>query len=456
VSGDPEEPAEALTKVAFITLGCAKNQVDSEVMLGLLSSAGFQPVADLNQAEVAVVNTCGFLASATDESIDAILDVSQYKKKGCLKKLVVAGCLVPRYGAGLKEALPEVDLFLPPSKSAEIVSALSAGLRLEREVPIKSFLYDHTTPREIPAGAFSAYVKIADGCGRGCAFCIIPKLRGPFQSRSLDSVVQEVRNLGARGVREVNLVAQDLTAYGEDFGGPGLSDLLYALDQSAAVPWIRALYAYPTGVNERLIDLMVELPRVCEYLDLPLQHSSERILSAMKRPLARFAPRRLVEWIRRRQPGLFLRTTFITGFPGEREDDFQDLLDFVEEGHFASVGVFPYSHEEGSTAYSLKDDVPDQVKAERREKLMLAQQAVNEKRLEGYFGKRLEVLFEGPHAESELLLSGRARFQAPEVDGCVIINDSEVNLGNTQPGAIVQVEITEACGYDLLGRVVAL
>ena len=439
--------------VAVITLGCAKNQVDSEVMLGLLREAGFEPVADASQAEIAVVNTCGFLRSALDESIDTILEIARYKKKGGLQKLVMAGCMVSRYGQELKGALPEVDLFLPPGKIADIVAALAEMAPLELDPAARTFLYDHTTPRELAAGAHSAYVKIADGCSRGCAFCVIPKLRGPLQSRAFESVVKEVRALGERGIKEVNLVAQDLTAYGRDLKGPGLEALLYALDRDGAVEWIRALYAYPVGVNEGLIDAISGLEHVCEYLDLPLQHSSESVLRAMKRPLGRFAPRPMVEWIRRRQASIALRTTFIVGFPGEREADFENLLDFVEEGHFASVGVFAYSHEEGSTAYALRDALPAEVKHERRERLMLAQQGVNEKRLNDCIGRRLSVLFEGPHPESDLLLYGRARFQAPEVDGVMIINDSEIDLTDAVPGAILQVEVTEVAGYDLVGRV---
>ena len=441
-------------KIVFVTLGCAKNQVDSEVMLGMLRKGGFEPVRDPAQAEIAVVNTCGFLGSAVNESIDTILEVARLKKEGRLKRLVVVGCLVPRYGSELKAALPEVDLFLPPDRNSEIVSAIKEGCVARYATGARPYLYDHTAPRELPTGAWSAYVKIADGCSRRCSFCIIPKLRGALHSRVLESIVREVETLSTRGIKEVNLVAQDLTAYGMDLGGPGLVDLLRALDHCQAVEWIRALYAYPVGVTNTLLEAIVELPSVCEYLDLPLQHSSERVLRAMRRPLGKFAPRTLVERIRKRYPAIALRTTFITGFPGEEEADFEDLLDFVREGHFLSVGAFVYSHEEGSPAYRWHDSVPTRIKAERLERLMLAQKESASRRLRDFIGRKLRVLLEGRHPESEHLLSARARFQAPEVDGRIIINDAEIDLSTSKPGEFLEVEVTQICGYDLLARVV--
>ncbi len=448
------EPKSFRGRAAVVTLGCAKNQVDSEVMLGVLKSSGYEIVSEVSQADVAIINTCGFLESAIQESIDCILDVAEYKSQGRLRKLVVAGCLVERYRGDLRAELPEVDAFITTQDVMRVAEA--AGGVLEDTLSSAArpyFLYDDSTPRYLASKRHTAFVKVSEGCNRPCTFCIIPKIRGNMRSRSIDSVVREVAALGEQGVREINLVAQDLTSFGGDHKGGNLAALLKALDAGRAVDWIRLLYAYPIGVDEELLDSIVALPRVCNYLDLPLQHASESVLKEMKRPLGRYSPRRIAEFIRSRQPSIALRTTFIVGFPGESDSDIAELENFVREGYFSSVGVFTYSPELGTPAHDLKQQVEESVKAERRERIMLAQQEVNERRLDGLRGQVLSVLVEGQHDETELLLAGRSEFQAPDVDGIVIMNDAEFDLAEVPTGQFVPVEITEVAGYDLVGKV---
>lgn len=442
-------------RAALITLGCAKNQVDSEVMLGVLENNGFEIVTDLAQADVAVVNTCGFLESSVKESIDSILEVSEYKKTGRLRRLLVAGCMVERYKEDLAKNMPEVDGFLAIDDILKVGAAANGDLVNNLDHAARPyFLYDDSMPRHLASASHTAYVKISEGCDRPCTFCIIPKIRGAMRSRSLESVVREVQALGAQGVKEVNLVAQDLTSYGLDTRGPGLTELLKALDKSKAVDWIRLLYAYPIGIDTELLRAITDLERVVEYLDLPLQHSSESLLKVMKRPLGRYAPRRIVDFIRSEAPEVSLRTTFIVGFPGETEADIDDLEAFIGEGHFSSVGIFTYSQEAGTPAGAMEGQIPEDVKKARRERLMLKQQEVSRESLEGYVEHRMEVLVEGEHEETEFLLSGRTRFQAPEVDGTVIINDVAESIGEIRAGMIAEVEISEVAGYDLIGTLV--
>lgn len=450
------QPQSFQGRAAVITLGCAKNQVDSEVMLGVLKNSGYEIVTDVSTADVAIVNTCGFLESAIKESIDCILDVAEYKTSGRLRKLIVAGCLVERYKGDIKAELPEVDEFLAIDDVLKVSEAAAGTLRNALSSAARPyFLYDDSMPRYLASKRHTAYVKISEGCNRPCTFCIIPKIRGAMRSRALDSLVREVAMLGEQGVREVNLVAQDLTSYGSDLKGPNLAKLLQALDASKAVDWVRVLYSYPIGIDEELLDSIVTLPRVCNYLDLPLQHSSESVLKEMKRPLGRYSPRKVTEFIKSRCPSIHMRTTFIVGFPGETEADVADLEQFILEGHFSSVGVFAYSPEPGTPAHDMGAQIPEPEKQARRERLMLAQQSVNEARLNALIGRRIKVLVEGTHDETDLLLTGRAEFQAPDVDGVVIINDSDCDLASIQPGSFVQVEITEVAGYDLVGKVIS-
>ena len=443
-------------RAAVVTLGCAKNQVDSEVMLGTLAQSGFELVKDVNIADVAIVNTCGFLESAVKESIDTIIDLGQLKQSGRLRKLIVAGCMVERYGPELADTLPEVDAFITTDdlkRVGEVAGTSSTG-SLFRAAGRPYFLYDETTPRILSTQSHSVYVKISEGCVRPCTFCIIPTIRGPIRSRTIDSVVNEIKDLSHGGVKEVNLVAQDLTAFGLDRKERGLSDLLRAIDRETGITWVRLLYAYPVGVDQRLLETIVGLPSVCNYLDIPLQHSSESILKEMKRPLGKYSPRKIVEFIKNVTPEVKLRTTFIVGFPGETEADIDDLAAFISEGHFASVGVFAYSNERGTPAHELAGHLPESIKEERRARLMDAQKDIVERDLSRIVGQRLEVMIDGTHQETDLLLTARTRFQAPEVDGVVIINDSELEGADIFPGKICQVEVTEVAGYDLVARIV--
>lgn len=446
-------------RAAVVTLGCAKNQVDSEVMIGVLRNSGFEIVNELDRADVAVVNTCGFLESAVKESVDCVLELSELKKSGSLRRLLVAGCMVERYKGDIRKALPEVDSFVALDGLLSVGQAALGQDESLRDVLHEGarpyFLYDDTMPRHLASRSHMAYVKVSEGCNRPCAFCIIPQIRGAMRSRSIESVVKEARALGAQGVREINLVAQDLTAFGTDNGSERLVDLLHAMDAAQAVKWIRLLYAYPVGVDDRLLSAISELPSVCEYLDVPLQHASESVLSAMKRPIGRFGSRRFVEYVRSQAPQVKLRTTFIVGFPGETEEDVRQLEQLVGEGHFESVGVFTYSPEQGTAAADMAQQVPEKEKRARRDRIMLAQQKIRIARNNDYIGQRFQVLVEGPHEETDMLLAARTRFQAPEVDGNVLINDIDEALGEVTPGHLGQVEITEVSGYDLVGKLVA-
>lgn len=464
LASDPRgvAPAQFAGRAAVVTLGCAKNQVDSEVMIGVLRKSGFEIVSDLAEADVAIVNTCGFLQSALKESIECVLDVAEYKTSAKLRKLIVAGCAVERYREELKQSLPEVDIFITLDDVLKVGEAAISEQHAEFAALLQRagrpyFLYDDTMPRQLSTKQHTAYVKISEGCDRPCTFCIIPKIRGAMRSRSIDSIVREVVSLGAQGVKEVNLIAQDLTSYGKDIQGGDLSALLRALDSTHAVPWIRLLYAYPVGVTEELLRTVVELPSVVDYLDIPLQHVSEALLRTMKRPLGKLSPRALVEFIKEKAPGIRLRTTFIVGFPGEREEDVAELEAFIAQGTFSSVGIFTYSPEPGTPAHDMPDQIPEKERKRRRDRLMRAQQAVVTRQLGELLGTTQEVLIEGTHEDTDLLLAGRARFQAPEVDGTIIINDAKdssgvpVELTSVPVGQIVHVELSEIAGYDLVG-----
>lgn len=446
-------------RAAVITLGCAKNQVDSEVMVGVLRNTGFEIVNELDMADVAVINTCGFLESAVKESVDCVLEVSRLKRQGSLRRLIVAGCMVERYKGDIRKALPEVDAFISVDdllKVGEAATGEEADVKnLLTEAGRPYFIYNESMPRHLSTRQHFAYVKIAEGCDRPCAFCIIPKIKGAMRSRAIDSVVREVAALGEQGVREINLVAQDLTAYGSESGPGGLSKLLRALNEAGSVDWIRLLYAYPIGLDDELIDTIVSSPRVCNYIDVPLQHSSEAVLRAMKRPIGRFASRRMVEALRNRAPQIHIRTTFIVGFPGETEEDIQDLEKFILEGHFTNVGVFTYSPEEGTKAFDFSGQIDEKEKKSRRDRVMKAQQIALTKRLQGFVGTDVDVLIDGTHEDSDLILSARAYFQAPEVDGQVIINDVEgLTLASVSTGHLGRAKITEVAGYDLVGTLI--
>ena len=451
--------------VALVTLGCAKNLVDSEVMLGVLQAKGFRSVPEAELADLIVVNTCAFLQSAVEEGIDTILDLQQFKKSGRCKKLIVAGCMVERYRKELEEALPEVDRFLSTDELLTVADEGSTSVDAIDSARRPYFLYDESMPRVISTQGSSAYIKIAEGCDRPCAFCIIPKIRGEFRSRPIPSVLSEAKHLVEGGVRELNLVAQDLTAYGIDFepgkrGKPQLLDLLEgftALGKGKDF-WVRLLYAYPIGVTEELLRTIVASPVLCNYLDLPLQHISNAVLKRMNRPLGERGTRGLIEQMHALTPEIALRTTFIVGFPGETEEDVRSLEEFVSSGFFTHVGVFPYSQEPESKAYHFEEQVPDELKEERVQRIMDCQKRIVRARNEKLLGKEVRVLVEGYHEESELLLAARTEWQAPGVDGVVIINDVDEALRDENGemdeahlrGKFGLATITETTDYDLV------
>ena len=454
-AGNPRSPDGAsphATKVGLVSLGCPKNLVDGEVMLGRLRARGYELVPDAREAEVIVVNTCAFIDRARRESVDAILEMAQEKEKGKARRLVVTGCLAQRYDEELRREIPEIDATLGTGQVDDILRAVEGVSTSLADAPAGSpaWIYDHTTPRVLSTPPYLAYVKISEGCDYNCSFCIIPTLRGRHRSRSVEDIVAEVRSLAASGVKEVVLVAQDSTRYGLDLGvRDGLAYLLRRLGRIDGLRWIRVLYAYPATLSDPILDAMAAEEKVVKYVDIPLQHASEPVLRRMKRPTGRGNLLGMVERIRARVPGVAIRTSFIVGFPGETEADFEALLRFVEAGEFESVGVFTFSDEEGTTSFGLPDRVPPRVKEGRRRRLMARQKRISARRNRGRVGERLEVLVEGVHPETELLLRGRLASQAPEIDGQVLIND-----GTAEPGRFVTCEITAAHAYDLVGRIV--
>jgi len=447
-------------KVGMVSLGCPKNLVDSEVMMGLLARQGFELTTDSRAADVLVVNTCGFIDSARQESVDTILEMAQLKQTGNLERLIVAGCLVERFRDELQREIPEIDACIGVNQLTEIESVVAPNGH--RVLPVYSdgasapelFLYDETTPRLRATAPYSAYVKIAEGCDHTCAFCIIPKLRGVFRSRSPESILREVELLAAQGVKEFVLISQDTTNYGTDLAlKNGLARLVDSIAAVGGVEWVRFLYCYPTAITDELLDVMASRPNVCQYFDIPLQHASRRVLQRMRRGGNRETYERMIERIRARVPGVAVRTTFIVGFPGEREEDFEELLDFVRAVEFDRVGAFTYSDEENSAAFELDEKV-DRATAKKRERRLMKEQArISRRKNRRLVGRSVRVLLEGKSKESDLLLEGRMESQAPEIDGSVLIADVPDGL-DVRPGDFVTVEITEAHEYDLIGRVV--
>ncbi|MBI3127941.1 MAG: 30S ribosomal protein S12 methylthiotransferase RimO [Candidatus Tectomicrobia bacterium] len=436
-------------RAALVSLGCAKNTVDSEIMLAALAGAGYRLVGDAAEADVAIVNTCGFIEDAKRESIDAILRVAAHKETG-LKTLVVAGCLAERYRGELAQSLPEVDLFIGTreyDRLPELLAAREEGALPAREAFSDTLMdYGRRLPRLLAEPGPSAYLKVAEGCSRPCTFCVIPRFRGRFRSRPLDLVVEEAEALAAAGVREVNLLAQEITSYGTDLGmGFSLAKLLERLNAVEGLRWIRVLYNYPRGVTDELLDAFRELPKVVEYIDMPLQHVSTPVLAAMRRGIDEAGTRELVRRIKERVPGCALRTTMLVGFPGETEADFEKLLAFAGETRFARLGGFVYSPEEGSLAARLPDQVPKKTARARLKRLLALQERIMREDNRALAGTRAEVLVEGMTAEG--LLRGRTRHQAPEVDGEVFLHETEA-----QPGDIIQAEIIGAAGVDLIAR----
>jgi ribosomal protein S12 methylthiotransferase len=432
-------------RVFFVSLGCPKNRVDTEVMLGAVQVAGYTIVGDPAEAAVIVVNTCGFIDPAKEESIETILEMAQYKSAGSCQKLVVTGCLTQRHPDEVAREIPEIDAVLGGDLAGIVDVIEGAGQRVQvAETP--SYLYDHTTPRLRSGPAHSAYVKIAEGCDRPCAFCIIPKLRGPQRSRTIDSVVAEVETLAGEGVKEINLVAQDLTRYGADLPDrPELAALLRRIERVADLAWIRLHYTYPSAFTDELIDVIASEPTIAKYIDVPLQHIDDGVLKKMRRGHTARLSWQLVDTLRRRIPGVVLRTTFITGHPGESDAAFDRLCDFVRAVEFERVGVFPYSQEPGTVAALLPGRVPARKAQARRDELMALQQGISRRQQEALIGKELEVLVEGAAEESELVLAGRWAGQAPEIDGCVYLSD-----GVAQVGELRRARVTGASDYDLV------
>jgi ribosomal protein S12 methylthiotransferase len=486
-------------KVGFVSLGCPKNLVDSEVMMGMLQTGGAQITARAEDADVIVVNTCSFIDSAKQESVNTILEMAQHKITGKAQKLIVAGCLVERYRTEIQKNIPEVDAVVGTGELDAILAAagipaggvfadespfvilnhssnsqaLKSGMPsraegLAREqsgrfsraewdgaiADLPNYLYDETTPRVLATPKASAYIKIAEGCDHPCGFCIIPQLRGKFRSRHFESVIAEAERLAARGVREITLIGQDTTCYGEDLGlKDGLALLLERLAQIEDLRWVRFLYAYPNKITGRLLETIAQHEKICSYIDVPLQHASASVLKRMKRGAGAEIFLKSIEKMRRTIPNLTLRTSFIVGFPGETEADFAELCDFVKAAQFDWLGVFSYSDEDGSAAYHLGDKVPPREIERRRRKLMQIQRQISKKNKRKLVGRLFDALALGPSEETDLLWEGRTEMHAPEIDGKLFIND----FGDHEelvPGTFYRCEITEAHDYDLVARVV--
>jgi ribosomal protein S12 methylthiotransferase len=437
-------------KVGFISLGCPKNLVDSEVMMGQLATRGHELTAHPDQADVLVVNTCSFIDPAKKESIDTILEMAEYKKVGRAQRLVVAGCLVERYRGDIRKDMPEVDAIIGTNEIDRIV-AVCEGI----DAPVANpapYLYHDLTPRVLATPRHFAYMKIAEGCDHPCTFCVIPQYRGSFRSRRFESVISEATRLFSQGVREINLIGQDTTCYGEDFGlKEGLAQLLTRLAQiETPLPkWVRFLYAYPNKVTQRLLDTIAEHSDLVKYIDMPLQHASAPVLKRMKRGASGDIFLKLIERIRRTIPGVAIRTSFIAGFPGETDADFETLCQFVKAAQLDRLGVFSYSDEDTSNSYALDGKVDGRTISKRKRRLMTLQRKISRTKNRGMIGREVPVLVEGPSADTDLLWAARMSTQAPEIDGTVLINDFEG--AEPAPGQMRLLRITEAHDYDLIG-----
>ena len=451
-------PEKKTPKIGFVSLGCPKNLVDSEVMLGTLSRQGYSITAQKEDADVIVVNTCGFIDTAKKESIDTILEMAALKTNGNCKKLVVAGCLAERYRSEIQKEIPEIDFIFGPDELGRVLEAV----RLDDCPPLPDISIDAlytsrdvpTIPRILTTPSYTAYLKISEGCDHVCTFCSIPSFRGRFRSRTLADVLAESRRLADQGVRELVIVSQDTMAYGKDIGlTNGITLLLRELSKIEGLKWIRFLYCYPNMVSDELVRLVAEEERLCKYFDIPYQHASRRVLERMKRGGNRGIYERQIESIRKLMPDAGLRTSFIVGFPGESEEDFKEVLAFIGNVEFDNVGVFLYSDEEGTGAFELDGKVQRRTAVRRRNELMKRQARISKNKLSGLVGLTAEVLFEGRSDESDLLLQGRMQTQAPDIDGHVLIND----IGEVEPvlGAFYDVEITDSLEYDVIGKIVS-
>ena len=441
-------------KVGFVSLGCPKNLVDSEVMMGQLAAHGHELTPHPDQADVLVVNTCSFIDPAKKESIDTILEMAEYKKIGRAKKLIVAGCLVERYREQIRREMPEVDAVIGTNEIEQIVP-LCEGIEVAAN-PFEPYLYHDLTPRVRATPRHFAYIKIAEGCDHPCTFCVIPQYRGKFRSRRFESVVAEATRLFQQGVREINLIGQDTTCYGEDLGmQDGLPALLARLAQieTPGEKWIRFLYAYPNKVTQKLLDTMAAYPVLVKYIDMPLQHASTRVLKRMKRGASGDIFLKLIERIRRTIPGVAIRTSMIVGFPGETSEDFAELCQFIDAAQFDRLGVFSYSDEDSSASYHLDGKVDGRTIYNRKRRLMALQRKIASSRNRRLIGSELPVLVEGRSKETDLLWEARMPTQAPEIDGVTLIND--VDGAEPQPGEIRRLRVTETHDYDLVGTLLA-
>jgi len=442
-----------MAKVGIISMGCAKNLVDSEVMLGYLQEGGHELTPRQDQAEIIIVNTCGFIGPAKEESIQSILEMARLKEDGACRRLVVTGCLVERYRDEIRKEIPEVDAVLGTREIPEILEACREQPAYQhRASGTELYLYDDESPRVLTTPGYTAYIKISEGCDHPCTFCVIPQMRGRFRSRTPESVVREAARLAESGVVEINLIAQDSSLYGFDRGDRrGLSKLLRRLDEIDGLQWIRVLYLYPNTLYDELLDTIAESSKVCKYIDIPLQSASREVLKRMKRGGSRDSLRRLIDRIRRRIPDVTIRTTMIVGFPGESDSDFKETCEFIREIEFDRLGAFAFSDEEHAESYGLEGKIAEEVKQDRLARIMQIQAGISKKKNRGKIGKQLPVLVEGPSAESDMLWQGRLSSQTPEIDGVVYLNDGITE--KIRPGQIQTVEITEAHEYDLIGRV---
>lgn len=452
-------------KMHLTSLGCPKNLVDSEMMLGLLELENYITVEDPAEAELLLINTCGFIRPAVEEAVDKILELAEYKQDDPAKTLVVTGCMVQRYGKELQKELPEVDIFVGIDEEKNISSLLTENTKNTETRPDTSllflhqpsiFLADSHVPRRLATPFFRSYLKITEGCNNRCTYCMIPAIRGDLRSRPVQDLLVEAKSLEQRGVKELALIAQDLTAYGDDFDSSEVKDkkdnlvtLLRQLLAQTDIPWFRLLYLYPSSVSAELLELMAEQPRILPYLDIPFQHVSDQVLQRMGRRYGQQELEQLISMIRRILPNCALRTTMMVGFPGETEDDVHKLLDCLQRWQIDHLGVFPYEAEQGSIAADFAGQVDKERGEERFARVMALQAEISTQQLKQYVGKKEPVLVEGVSQETDLLLEGRTRYQAPDIDGCVLIND-----GTARPGDILTVEITEAHTYDLVGRII--
>jgi ribosomal protein S12 methylthiotransferase len=448
-----------MPKVGFVSLGCPKNLVDSEVMMGILARSGYEITPRAGDADVLVVNTCSFIAPAQQESVQSILEMAEYKKFGRAQKLIVAGCMVERYRDEIREQIPEVDAVIGTGEIEKILEACEGDLRNDdaASAELPTYLYHDLTPRILATPRHTAYIKINEGCDHPCTFCVIPQLRGKFRSRRFESVVREAENLAAAGVREISLIGQDTTFYGEDLGlRDGLAVLLERLAHVEDLHWIRFLYCYPNRITPRLLDTIAAHPRLAKYLDVPLQHASRNVLARMKRGSHGDAFLKMLDKARKAIPGVSIRTSFIVGFPGETENDFRELCDFVRAAEFDWMGVFAYSDEDKSRSFALDRKVDERTIARRRDTLMSIQKKISARNLKKQVGQTLQVMLEGPSKDTDLVWEARLQGMAPDIDGKVYITEFEGVHDAADlpaPGTLAAIEITEAKDYDLIGRV---